>query len=147
MKHVSALLIKFIASLVLLYLILGLMYGMTFGEVFLLTAVLGLAAYVIGDLLILPRTNNTLATVADFFIAWLIIFMFVDGMAVTDNIFTATTIAALAVGVFEIFFHRYLANQILPDDEKGAMDRQLQYQTEISDELGEQPPKDEKFDK
>ncbi|WP_208588659.1 YndM family protein [Gracilibacillus suaedae] len=147
MKHISALLIKFIASLVLLYLILGLMYGMTFGEVFLLTAVLGVAAYVIGDILILPRTNNTLATVADFFIAWLIIFMFVDGMAVTDNIFTATTIAALAVGVFEIFFHRYLANQILPDNDKEAMGRPLQYQTEISDELGEQPPEDKNSDK
>ncbi len=147
MKHVRALLIKFIASFALLYLILGLMYGMDFGEVLLLSAVLGIAAYIIGDILILPRTNNVLATIADFFIAWLIIFMFVDGMAVTDNTFTATTIAALGVGVFELFFHRYLAKQILPNDDKRPMDRQLQYQTEISEELGEQPPEDENLDK
>lgn len=58
MKHVKALLIKFIASFVLLYIVLGVMYTMTFGEVFLLSLVLGIVAYLIGDLFILPRTNN-----------------------------------------------------------------------------------------
>ncbi|MGN8646600.1 YndM family protein [Gracilibacillus sp. HCP3S3_G5_1] len=147
MKHVRAFLIKFVATLALLYLILGLMYGMTFAEVLLLTVVLGAAAYLIGDLLILPRTNNALATVADFLIAWMIIFMFVDGMAVTDNAVTASLIAAIGVGVFEIFFHRYLSNQVFPNTDNRPMDRQLQYQTEISDELGERPGEDNNLDK
>ncbi|MGP4039702.1 YndM family protein [Gracilibacillus sp. D59] len=136
MKHFRALVIKFLATLGLLYIILGLMYEMTFGEVLLLTAVLGIAAYLIGDMLILPRTNNAVATVADFFLAWMIIYFFADGMTVADNVFTASLIAAVGIGLFETFFHRYLANQTLPNDTNIA-NRNLQYQTEISDELGE----------
>lgn len=144
MKHVKALLIKFIASFVLLYIILGVMYTMTFGEVFLLSLVLGIVAYLIGDLFILPRTNNLVATVADFILAWPIIYWFVDGMTAADNPFTASLIAALGVGVFEVFFHRYLANQVLPDQEPndGNRTRNLRYQTEYAEEISEDRRKD-----
>lgn len=66
MKHVKALVIKFVSSLVLLSLILGLLFDMAFSNIFLITLVLGIEAYFIGDLLILPRTNNTVATIVDF---------------------------------------------------------------------------------
>ncbi|WP_163971065.1 YndM family protein [Oceanobacillus halotolerans] len=145
MKHIKALLIKFAASLALLYVILGLMYEMTFGEVFILSAVLGIAAYLIGDMFILPRTNNAIATIADFGLALMIIYLFADGMTVADNAFTASLFAALGVGLFELFFHRYLANQVLPDHEdKDNRERtaDLQFQTEIADEMYEYSEKD-----
>ncbi|GAE92867.1 integral membrane protein [Gracilibacillus boraciitolerans JCM 21714] len=139
MKHVKALLIKFVVTLVLLYIILGVMYEMTFGEVFLLSVILGVISYLIGgDMLILPKTNNTVATIADFGIAWIIIYWFADGMTRIDNLFAASLIGAIAVGVCEIFFHRYLSNNILPDDEQhdqNSATRNLKYQTEISEEL------------
>jgi hypothetical protein len=75
MKHVKALAIKFVSSLVLLSLILGLFFDMAYSNIFLITLVLGVAAYLIGDLLILPRTNNTVATIADFGLAFLIIWL------------------------------------------------------------------------
>ncbi|MFS0673491.1 YndM family protein [Ornithinibacillus sp. 179-J 7C1 HS] len=145
MKHVKALLIKFVGSLILLYLILGLIYGMDFGEVFLLSLVLGVAAYVIGDLLILPRTNNTIATIADFGLAWAIIYWFTDTMTPADNPIIASLIAAIAVGIFEAFFHSYLANHVLPNEDKGTVEkpRNYQYQTEFSEELTEED--DHKF--
>lgn len=138
-KHVKALLIKFIASFALLYIILGLVYEMTFGEVLLLSAALGIAAYVIGDMLILPRTNNTVATIADFILSGLIIYLFADGMTAADNVFTITLIATIAVSLFEIFFHRYLENNVLSADNNNPSNRELRYQTEISDELGPDP--------
>ena len=55
MKHIKPLAIKFISSLVLLSVILGLFFDMSFGNIFLITLVLGVIAYVIGDLIILPR--------------------------------------------------------------------------------------------
>ncbi|MEN2465984.1 YndM family protein [Ornithinibacillus sp. JPR2-1] len=141
MKHIKALLIKFIATFVLLYIILGAMYTMTFGEVFLLSLVLGIVAYLVGDLFILPRTNNLVATVADFILAWPIIYWFVDGMTAADNPFPASLIAALGVGGFEIFFHRYLANQVLPDQEPNGT-RNLRYQTEYAEEISEDRRRD-----
>ncbi|TDL75561.1 DUF2512 family protein [Rhodococcus qingshengii] len=66
MKHVKALVIKFVSSLVLLSLILGLFFDMAFSNIFLITLVLCIEAYFIGYLLILPRTNNTVATIVDF---------------------------------------------------------------------------------
>lgn len=143
MKHIKALLIKFVVSLALLYIILGLMYEMTFGEVLLLSAVLGLAAYVIGDMLILPRTNNAVATAADFGLAWVIIYWFTDMMTVADNVFTASLIAALGVGLFEIFFHRYVAKNVLPNHENHSVTN-FRYQTEASDEIGEDSLDDKK---
>ncbi|MCY9339207.1 YndM family protein, partial [Bacillus haynesii] len=53
-------------SLVLLYVVLTLFFGVPFGEMFVLTLFLGVISYLIGDLLLLPRTNNTTATMGDF---------------------------------------------------------------------------------
>ncbi|WP_186580479.1 YndM family protein [Aquibacillus kalidii] len=135
MKHGKALLIKFVATLALLYIILDLMYAMTFGEVFALTAVLGIVAYLVGDMFVLPRTNNTIATLADFGLAWLIIYLFADGTTIADNPFTISLIGAIGVAAFEMFFHRYLANNTLPDEKQSPATRNLQYQTETSEEL------------
>lgn len=73
MKHIKAFLLKFIISFILLYVILGGIDDFSIRDVFLTTIILGGLSYIIGDLLILPRTNNTLATVADFALSFIII--------------------------------------------------------------------------
>jgi Protein of unknown function (DUF2512) len=136
MKHVKAFAIKFISNLVLLYIILGLFFDMAFRNVFLITLVLGVAAYLIGDLLILPRTNNTVATIADFGLAFLIIWFMSENLTYGDDHLLMSLIAALGVGIFEAMFHRYLANNILPDSKNQSRPTNtLQYQTEASKEL------------
>jgi Protein of unknown function (DUF2512) len=134
MKHVKAMAIKFISSLVLLYIILGLFFDMAFSNVFLITLVLGVAAYLIGDMLILPRTNNTIATLADFGLAFFIIWLMSENLTYGDNQLVMSLIAALGVALFEYMFHRYLANNILPNDNPRQTNT-LQYQTEASEEL------------
>jgi hypothetical protein len=135
MKHVKALAIKFVSSLVLLSIILGLFYDMAFRNIFLITLVLGVAAYIIGDLLILPRTNNTVATIADFGLAFLIIWLMSENLTYGDNHFSMSLIAALGVALFEYMFHKYVANNVLPNTGKRQQTGQLQYQTEASEEL------------
>ncbi len=135
MKHVKAMAIKFVSSLVLLSLILGLLYDMSFGNIFLITLVLGVAAYLIGDLLILPRTNNTIATIADFGLAFLIIWLMSESLTYGDNHFSMSLIAALGVALFEYMFHKYVANNVIKDKGGQQQTRQLQYQTEASEEL------------
>src|SRR5438309_8037770 len=109
MKHIKPLVIKFISSLVLLSIILGLFFGMSFGNVFLITLVLGVVAYVLGDLLILPRTSNIIATFADFGLAFLVIRFMSDILANGDagDMFTMSLIAAIGVALFEYVFHKY----------------------------------------
>jgi uncharacterized BrkB/YihY/UPF0761 family membrane protein len=136
MKHVKALAIKFVSSLVLLSLILGLLFDMAFSNIFLITLVLGVAAYLIGDLMILPRTNNTVATIADFGLAFLIIWFMSENLTYGDNHFSMSLIAALGVAIFEYMFHKYVANNVIKN--QGGQKQQtgkLQYQTEASEEL------------
>jgi len=140
LKHVKDFTIKFISNLVLLYVILGLFYGMEFGNVFLISLVLGIVSYLIGDRLILPKTNNTMATLADFGLALLVIWSMSESFTRGDNIFTVSLLAALAVTLFEYFFHKYVSNNATKEDsqEKINPSTSLRFQTEASEELSPQ---------
>lgn len=137
MKHIRAIAIKFIATLVLLYIILDVFNGVAFRNVFLISLVVSVAAYLIGDMFILPRTNNTIATLADFALAFAIIWFMSANLTYGAGMMGEAFASALALGVFELMFHRYLANNILPDQDHGERRYQgnLQYQTEASEEL------------
>ncbi|PJN85301.1 DUF2512 family protein, partial [Bacillus velezensis] len=54
MEHIKALAIKGIMTIIILYLILGLGFRFTFGDVLLMTIVLGAVSYFTGDLYVLP---------------------------------------------------------------------------------------------
>lgn len=135
MKHVKAMAIKFISSLVLLYIILGLIFDVSFGNVFLITLVLGVVAYIIGDMMVLPRTNNLVATMADFGLAFLIIWFMTESLTVGNNTVYPSLIAAIGVALFEYMFHKYLANNIINTKDESGRVGNLQYQTEASEEL------------
>lgn len=95
-----------------------------------------MAAYIIGDLLILPRTNNTVATIADFGLAFVVIWLMSENLTYGDNELIISLIAAFGVALFEYMFHRYLSNNIrseTPTRQRPA--NALQYQTEASKEL------------
>ncbi|MDA2067964.1 YndM family protein [Bacillus cereus] len=136
MKHVKAFAVKFVSNLILLSVILGFFFNMQFRNIFLITLVLCAAAYLIGDLLILPRTNNTVATIIDFGLAFVVIWLMSENLTYGDDELIMSLIAAIGVALFEYMFHRYLSKNILSD----RLTRQrpantLQYQTEASKEL------------
>jgi len=144
MEHFKALAIKFIVSVALLYIILGLYYGMTFGSVFLITLILGIISYIVGDLGILPRTGNAIATLADFGLALAVIWVLISLLTATTNAFTMALFSAIAVTIFEFFFHRYMNNMRRnPEEREGSTRRRnLQYQTEASEEFNPEVNKD-----
>jgi hypothetical protein len=138
MKHIKPLAIKFISSLVLLSVILGLFFDMSFGNIFLITLVLSVVSYVIGDLFILRRTNNIIATLADLGLAFLVIRFMSDILANGDDgdMFTMSLIAAIGVALFEYAFHKYVANRVLNENQSRENQKTtLRYQTEASEEL------------
>lgn len=138
MKHLWAMVIKFIASFVLLFLILGMGFDLSFQNVLLITFILGAVSYVLGDSFILPRTNNTIATIADFGVSFVVIWLILASISDNGaNIFWASLIASVGVALFEYFFHKYMAKNVLNNNEPTERKRKnsLQYQTEASEEV------------
>ncbi|SFE86147.1 DUF2512 family protein [Alteribacillus iranensis] len=122
MAHLKALAIKGIMTLAVLWLILSVGFDLlSFGTVFLITVVLGAVSYFAGDLSILPKKRNMIATASDFVLTFLIIFLM--GMIWTGNVGTLATasfIAALIIAVGEYFFHYYVASNVLPKRKRVA---------------------------
>ena len=72
----------------------------------------------IGDLLILPASNNTVATLADAGLALATIYMFNYLWDARYISFYDALVAAAVIGVGEWFFHKYVNNQVLPSPKK-----------------------------
>ncbi|ASB91256.1 MULTISPECIES: DUF2512 family protein [Bacillus] len=114
MDHAKALSIKGIMTIVVLYLVLGLGFGFTFGNILLITVVLGAVSYLLGDLFILPKTNNITATLADVGVAFLTVWLMALAMgAAADTAVSAAFFAAVAMAVGEYMFHFYMMNKNL----------------------------------
>ena len=135
MKHMKNLAIKFISILAVLFIILGIFYDMSFGNVLSISVVLTLASYLIGDLLILRRTNNTMATISDFAMAFLVIWLMGENLTYGDSLIMPALIAAAGIALFETFFHKYVSHQIQEEYEDKTRSTNLRYQTEASSEL------------
>ncbi|MED3623937.1 YndM family protein [Neobacillus thermocopriae] len=133
MQHGVRLVVKFVACLVVLGIILGMFYDFSFGDVVLISAVLGLLSYFLGDLLLLRRSNNFIASAADFGLTFLVVWFMGRAITIEDDLFSASLISAVAVTAFEYFFHRFLVHE--SDDRKTIRTNRTQFQTEASEEL------------
>ncbi|MED2749163.1 YndM family protein [Bacillus thuringiensis] len=140
MKHIVALLIKYTAITAVLLIILSIFKGISIPKVLLISLVLTGAAYLIGDLFILPKYGNMIATIADlglsFFGIWLLISLFTD-LDATRNIGVSSFIAALIIGGTEVFFHIYMKRLVLHNDDNLKNHNHIRhdkYAMEMSDE-------------
>lgn len=149
MEHFKAMAVKFLATLALLYIILGLFYGMTFGTVFWISLILGVISYFVGDLGILPRTGNTMATLADFGLSLAVIWFMISWLTASTNAFTMALISAIGVTIFEYLFHNYLKNMTKTNQNETRNNRTntMQYQTEASEEISPDVNKDSENNK
>ncbi|WP_407271370.1 YndM family protein [Radiobacillus sp. PE A8.2] len=135
MVHMKALVFKFIASFVLLYIVLGVFYNMSFLSVLLITAALGIVTYIVGDLLILSKSNNFVALLADFGLAFLIIYFFAADLVRFTNPLTMSLLAALGITAFEFFFHSYVVASVYQAEKQNLIQTNLRFQTETAEEI------------
>ncbi|KUP39123.1 YndM family protein [Bacillus halotolerans] len=139
MKHIIALASKTALTLALLYVILDRVYHASFLSVLFIAFFLSFVTYLSGDILILPRTSNITASLADFGLSLVILWVFLETQTRNGfSPFAAALIASVFLTVFEYFFHRYLLKNVLDEtfrNELTVKDNTLQYQTEASDEL------------
>ncbi|BAR83676.1 hypothetical protein CBR59_16375 [Bacillus thuringiensis] len=140
MKHIVALLIKYTAVTAVLLVILGIFQGISIPRVLLISLFMTGAAYLIGDLFILPKYGNMIATMADFglsfFGTWLLTSLFTN-LDATRNIGFSSFLAALIIGGIEVFFHIYMQKLVLRNDNELREHNHIphdKYAMEISDE-------------
>jgi len=136
MKHVSALIIKFIISSVLL-IMLALFDTVDITEILLMSLILTAVGYVIGDMIVLPRYGNLTACITDFFVyfggIWVLTQIMVEGVY-PFILFAGFT--AFFIALSESLFHLYMENRVFPDN--GGDDKDQfssgRYQTEFAEE-------------
>lgn len=129
MDHVKAIIIKFVMIAVVLGIVLTGIYDGEFGDTLLISAVLTIVAYVIGDLLIFRKAGddherhadhakrNTLATVADAVLTFFVVWLMGKSLFINDgDVLAASFISAIIIAAGEWFFHKYLDNHVF--DEK-----------------------------
>ncbi|MDR6225149.1 DUF2512 family protein [Desmospora profundinema] len=112
MRHLFSLLIKAVLTIFLLFIILGGFFGVSFADIFLIGIVLSALGYV-GDVWILPRVGNVVATIADFGFALIVIWSM--GFFLFDwdvPILSSTIFSSLVIALGEWFFHKYMKNTI-----------------------------------
>ncbi|QXE03199.1 YndM family protein [Terribacillus sp. DMT04] len=128
MKHVKALVIKFIMILAVLTIIFTLMFNVEFSDTLLISAILTVAAYIIGDLFILSRAGdrsksggdymkrNIMATISDAILTFFVLWVLGELLLNPGNlVILASLISAFVIGLGEWFFHRYVNNRVIKD--------------------------------
>ncbi len=113
MKYIEALLIKFAMTFAVLFIILGLVYGVELFEIFIIALVITVIGFV-GDLIIYPKTSNKVATAGDFIavfvIVWLLgIWLFEDS---DSSLVMAALFSAILIAAGEWFYHIYLTKRV-----------------------------------
>ncbi|MEC0305884.1 DUF2512 family protein [Paenibacillus lautus] len=74
---------------------------------------IGVASYLVGDLLILPRTHNMIATVADAGLVLVMLWM-ISELANWTLEFSVILLITVLAGIFEYFFHIWLLRDHQP---------------------------------
>jgi uncharacterized protein (DUF2062 family) len=115
-RHISALIIKFIMTAVILEIVLNIMTDLTFGQILWLSLITTVLSYAIGDLIMLPLSNNTVASITDALIAFVVLYMANIWLDYTRVGIVDAIISALVLGVGEYFFHKYVHRMIFSRD-------------------------------
>lgn len=112
LRHAKALLIKFILAAVVLEVDLLLLSELNFFQILYLALLIAVASYIVGDLVILPATNNIVATISDVVLSLIIVFIFNIIWNKEDIPFFSAIIAAVVIGIAEWFFHKAIDQRI-----------------------------------
>jgi len=129
LEHVKALFIKFVMIAVVLGIVLTGIYDVEFGDTMLISVVLTVVAYILGDLLLFRKAGddhernadhakrNMVATVSDAILTFLVVWLMGKALFANDSdLLQAAVLSAIIVAAGEWFFHKYLDNQVF--DEK-----------------------------
>ena len=139
MKHIKSLGLKFLLTAVVLLPILIVYEEANFADIVMVSVLVTIISYAVGDRFILPRTGNLTASVADFGITFILIWG--SGSLLISPTYPMIYIAfgtALIIGCIELFFHVHLEANVLELDKAGERHAFInnRYLTEFAKEYG-----------
>lgn len=118
MRHVEAFIMKYALTFVVLFIVLGLAYGVQVGDIALISLAVSVLGF-IGDLVIYPRTSNKIATGGDLVLAFVVVWLL--GLALIENpdfsVAMAALYSAVLIAAGEWFFHIYLTKRVFEKKE------------------------------
>lgn len=113
--HIKALAIKIGVYVIFGFMILGLIFVAPLGQTLLAAVLVALINYVMGDMVILRNSGNGPALIVDAITAFAFTWVYLNVM-VEGDFLVAGFVFAIAVGIFEWFFHGWLLNNVIPDE-------------------------------
>jgi len=120
MDHIKAILAKTVAILLIVWVVMSLLTDVAIMDSIIAGLIITAAIYVMGDLFILRKFGNIVATIADAGTAFLILWLYLGSMDYNDIVMWSLVAAAL-IGVFEYMFHKWLLREgIVPDERRMA---------------------------
>lgn len=152
MQYTKAFFIKLAMTIVMLWIVLGLFFGVSFGNILLVGTILTVVAFV-GDVFILPNVGNMIAAGGDLLLAFFGIWALGTLLFGQNNItvLSAAFLSALFIGVGEMFYHRYFRDYVMEAVQEPEKNRSYTYsprlaQTEFSEDFDEGLEKKENND-
>ncbi|WP_161568275.1 DUF2512 family protein [Anaerobacillus alkaliphilus] len=122
MHHVKPILIKFIVYSILLSLVL-LFYGFSIPAVLLLSALLSVITYFLGDVFVLPLKGNFVATIVDGGTIFLgVLIWIVPYYGLYFSTLASALFVAFVVSVSEWFLHIYVIGRVDREDREPVYD-------------------------
>lgn len=112
LKHLVPIFIKFIMTAIVFEIVFLLFSDLTFGTILWVSFILTLIAYILGDMIILPATNNAVATVADIGLSLVVIYLLNYLWLKNDIPFLSAFIASVMIGGGEWFFHKIVDRSV-----------------------------------
>ena len=140
MHHITILIIKLITCILAFALGLDLFFDATLTDILSFSILVTIISYIVGDRIILPRFGNTTASIADFLITYLSVWIF--GSILLDNyiqIAWGSIISAAIITLAEIFVHFYLLShdrnhQGAGVQRQAGFNKNLEYGTEFAED-------------
>lgn len=142
MGYAKVLGIKFVAISVTVLSIYGIFNHVSLGSLIMISLLTTIVSFLIGDLVILRKFGNLVASIVDFFLAfgtlWVLSMMFISGALPlgTGNvpILTTTFLAAFFIACVEPFVHEYMLHNFA--EYKDVLDKRepLDVTTEFAEE-------------
>ncbi|MGF2616095.1 DUF2512 family protein [Rossellomorea vietnamensis] len=143
MKHVNVLFIKFAVSVVVFWISLDLFFEATFIDILSFSLLITVVSYFVGDQILLPRIGKMNAVITDFFLTYLVVWIF-GGILFDSYLQVAwgSIISALLIASSEMFVHSYIIKNIASEIRKNrpAFNRTFAY--EFAEEQNPEPDKE-----
>lgn len=107
-NHTRNLIIKIVVIGLLIWLLLPTVGLVAPADRWIIALVTAVVAYLVGDLIVLPRWGSTITAIADVFIVMATILIVATFLATTTVTATGALIIGVLVGIIEWFYHMFL---------------------------------------